>query len=500
MGAEEGDGGSMESSLNALRVLGAWGVTRLVSDSRAVRPGDAFVAYPGETLDGRAFIPQAIAAGASAVLWESAHYQWNFGARVKHWPVRGLRAKVGAMASHVCGRPSSRLWMVGVTGTNGKTSCTQWIARALTKTSRNSVVTGTLGNGFPHAMEVTANTTSDATVLHAKLAQWYGEGARAAVMEVSSHGLEQGRLAGVEFDVAVFTNLTRDHLDYHRTMAAYGRAKARLFAWETLQYAIVNLDDAFGRKLAHVPRHAEVIGYGFGRSVSASRVPVVAGRNLRVGLDGIRFDAATPWGALKVQSRVLGRFNAENLLATATALLASGVSPRDTEAALTALTPVPGRAEFIGGGSQPVVVVDYAHTPDALDKTLATLRELISARARLICVFGCGGDRDRGKRPQMGRIATRRADEVIVTSDNPRNEAPMDIIAEIMKGAIQGARRCTVIENRAQAVREAIGGARRGDIVLIAGKGHELYQEIAGVRHPYSDLATARWAMRAAHA
>ena len=300
--------------------------------------------------------------------------------------------------------------------------------------------------------------------------------------------------------MAVFTNLTRDHLDYHSTMAAYGRAKASLFAWESLKYAIVNLDDAFGRKLVRVPRHAEVIGYGFGRSVSASRVPVVAGRNLRVGLDGIRFDAATPWGALKVQSRVLGRFNAENLLATATVLLASGVSPRDTEGALTALTPVPGRAEFIGGGSQPVVVVDYAHTPDALDKALSTLRDLLSARAKLICVFGCGGDRDRGKRPRMGRIATRRADKVIVTSDNPRTEAPMDIIAEIMKGVTKAARHCTVIENRAQAVREAIAGAGRGDIVLIAGKGHELYQEIAGVRHPYSDLATARRAMRAAHA
>lgn len=489
----------MESSLNALRVLDAWGVTRLVSDSRAVRPGDAFVAYPGETQDGRAFIPQAIAAGASAVLWESAHYQWNFGARVKHLPVRGLRAKVGAMASHVCGRPSSRMWMVGVTGTNGKTSCTQWIARALTKTARNCVVTGTLGNGFPHALEETANTTSDPALLHTKLALWYGQGARAAAMEVSSHGLQQGRLAGVEFDVAVFTNLTRDHLDYHRTMAAYGCAKARLFAWESLQYAIVNLDDAFGRRLVRVPRHAEVIGYGFGRSISPSRVPVVAGRNLRVGLAGIRFDAATPWGALNVQSRVLGRFNAENLLATATALLASGISARDTEYALAALSPVPGRAEFIGGGRQPVVVVDYAHTPDALDKTLATLREMVSARAKLICVFGCGGDRDRGKRPQMGRIATRRADEVIVTSDNPRNEAPMDIIADIMKGVSRIARHCIVIEKRERAVCEAIAGAKRGDIVLIAGKGHEPYQEIADVRHPYSDLAVARLALRAAH-
>ena len=477
----------------------ALGLQRLTSDSRAVRAGDAFVAYPGETRDGRDFIAQAIAAGARTVLWESANFQWKKTWRVRHLGVRGLRHKIGTIASHVYGRPSSRLWMMGVTGTNGKTSCSHWIAQAFNHLARRCAVAGTLGNGFPEALQTGINTTPDAAWLHGQLRDWYGDDARAVAMEVSSHGLEQGRLAGVEFDVAMFTNLTRDHLDYHGTMANYRRAKAKLFEWETLKWSVFNLDDKFGVALANKRRanSACVLGYGFNPQRATQNVQRVQGRNLRLSLDGIRFEAATPWGAVRVQSAALGRFNASNLLGTLAVLLVSGVSVRDAERVLAALTPVPGRAQFLGGGSRPLVVVDYAHTPDALEKMLLTLREIgggaqRTKRAKLTCVFGCGGDRDRGKRAMMGRIASRIADEIVVTSDNPRSEDPQLIIADILKGVT---RKHAVIESRARAVQETIAAARRGDIVLIAGKGHEPYQEIKGVRHRYSDVATAAAAL-----
>jgi UDP-N-acetylmuramoyl-L-alanyl-D-glutamate--2,6-diaminopimelate ligase len=479
-------------------------VRRLTSDSRSVRAGDTFVAYPGEHRDGREFIPQALAAGAGAVLWESANFAWKKHWRAANLGVRGLRHKIGAIASHACGRPSSRLWMIGVTGTNGKTSCTQWIAQALDRAGRHCAVAGTLGNGFPGALETGANTTPDAAWLHGRLNDWYREGARAVAMEVSSHGLEQGRVNGVEFDVAMFTNLTRDHLDYHGSMAHYRRAKARLFEWETLKWSLFNLDDRFGAALAaqSLRRGRNVLGFGFGRH--PPRMPCIAGRNLRMGLDGLSFDADTPWGRTHVRSAVLGRFNASNLLGTLAVLLASELPLREAERALGELQAVAGRAQSHGGGALPLVVVDYAHTPDALEKMLLTLREVLASsrrapRGRLTCVFGCGGDRDRGKRPLMGAIAARHADRVIVTSDNPRSENPQAIIHDILRGMRRAHAQPDVIESRTRAVDEAISGARRGDIVLVAGKGHEPYQEIAGVRHRYSDAAavTAALARRA---
>ena len=484
--------------------IDALNIQRLTSDSRTLRAGDTFVAYAGESRDGRDFIASAIAAGASSVLWESADFKWKKSWRdsrhVRHLGLRGLRHKIGRIASHVYGRPSSRMWAVGVTGTNGKTSCTQWIAQALNGSARRCVMAGTLGNGYPDALEAGINTTPDAAWLHGKLNDWYRDGARAVAMEVSSHGLEQGRVAGVEFDVAMFTNLTRDHLDYHGTMASYRRAKGKLFAWETLKWSVFNLDDRFGRVLAGKPPVASVLGYGFEPRATrlarehGPRLACLEGRNLRLGLDGIRFDAATPWGLVRVKSAALGRFNASNLLGTLAVLLASDVSVQDAERALAALKPVPGRAQCFGGGLRPLVVVDYAHTPDALGKMLLTLCEIRnrSKQARLICVFGCGGDRDRGKRAIMGRIASRHADEVIVTSDNPCSENPLAIIADILDGAV---RKFKVIESRPRAVDEAIRHARRGDIVLVAGKGHEAYQEIQGVRHAYSDAAAVAAAL-----
>jgi UDP-N-acetylmuramoyl-L-alanyl-D-glutamate--2,6-diaminopimelate ligase len=345
------------------------------------------------------------------------------------------------------------------------------------------------------------NTTPDAPWLHRQLAEFARRGAQAVAMEVSSIGLDQDRVAGIEFDVALFTNLTRDHLEYHRTMRRYREAKAKLFAWQTLRHAVVNLDDDFGAELVRRIRRPglKVIGYGFGaaRDVRATRV---IGTNLVTGARGVSFEVRTPRGSARVTSPVLGRHNACNLLGTLAVLLASGVPLKKAVSALAALKPVAGRLQTIGGGAKPLVVVDYAHTPDALKQALTTLRELLDSRltihdSRLICVFGCGGDRDRGKRPQMGRVAARLADRVVVTSDNPRSENPRDIIEDIVAGARSVAGGIVIEADRRAAIECAVAGARRGDIVLLAGKGHEAYQEIRGTRHPFSDAAVAKEAL-----
>lgn len=477
-----------------MRAVRALGVRRMTVDSRAVRPGDTFVAYPGAALDGRDYIAQAVSNGAGSVLWDSEGYVWNRRWRIPNLGVAQLRSNAGVIASEVYGKPSARLWTIGVTGTNGKTSCSQWIAQALTRVRRKCAVIGTLGSGFPGRLDAHANTTPDAVSLHARMRSFVRAGAQAVCMEASSHGLVQDRLAGVEFDVAMLTNLTRDHLDYHGTMRRYKAAKARLFRWPTLSHAVVNLDDAFGCELAQRWKHrrSAILGYGFARRSTKLRGPCVEGRNLRLGLDGISFDIASPWGRATLESPLIGRFNAANLLGSLATLLASDVSLEQSVAALQKLAPVPGRTERYGGGRTPLVIVDYAHTPDALQKVLESLRAAAGARTRLICVFGCGGDRDRGKRPLMGAVASRHADEVIITSDNPRGEDPLDIIAQVAKG-VRGRHR--QIADRRQAVMHAIAGARSGDIVLVAGKGHEQYQEIRGVRRRYSDAAVVRAAL-----
>jgi UDP-N-acetylmuramoyl-L-alanyl-D-glutamate--2,6-diaminopimelate ligase len=490
-----------------LRAVDELGVKRIVSDSRQVRPGDTFLACPGTARDGRDYIGQALANGAASVLWERRGFAWNPRWRVPNLAVADLRRRAGEIASHVHRHPSMPLWMVGVTGTNGKTSCNQWIAQSLTRAGRKCAVIGTLGSGFPGALEPGTNTTPDAAWLHARLAALARRGARAASLEVSSHGLAQHRLAGIDFDVALLTNLTRDHLDYHGTMRSYRAAKARLFAWPSLKWAVLNLDDGFGRDLVARARRPglNIIGYGFEhrRAPGGARVARVEGRNLHVSLNGVSFDVTSPWGSASVHSPVLGRFNAANLLGSLAALLASDVRLDASVAALARVAPVPGRTERYGGRRRPLVVVDYAHTPDALDKVLRTLRELVPSgaarlrarRPRLTCVFGCGGDRDRGKRSLMGRIATRLADQVILTSDNPRGEDPLAIISEILEGARGD---CAVVPDRASAIREAIAAAHPGDVVLVAGKGHEQYQEIRGVRHRFSDAAVVRAALGAA--
>jgi UDP-N-acetylmuramoyl-L-alanyl-D-glutamate--2,6-diaminopimelate ligase len=492
-----------ETSLdwNAIEALG---IRRLANDSRAVRPGDTFVAYPGERSDGRDYIAQAIDRGAASVLWERAGFEWKREWQAPNLGIRDLRRHAGEIASRVHGRPSRRLSVIAVTGTNGKTTCSQWIAQALSRAGRRCAVVGTLGYGMRAPLAPLVNTTPDALWLHRQLAEFTRRGAQAVAMEVSSIGLDQDRVAGVEFETALFTNLTRDHLEYHRTMRRYREAKAGLFAWETLKHAVVNLDDDFGTELARRIRRPglRVLGYGFGAAPGA-RAGRVTGANLVTGARGVAFDVRTPWGCAHMASPVLGRHNAYNLLGTLAVLLASGLSLRKAVSALAAVKPVPGRLQSLGGGAKPLVVVDYAHTPDALKQALTTLRELLVSNpspvtrhsSRLICVFGCGGDRDRGKRPLMGRVAAKLADQVVVTSDNPRAENPLTIIGDIVAGA-RGAAGGIVIEaDRRAAILRAVAEARRGDVVLLAGKGHEDYQEIGGVRRPFSDAAVAREAL-----
>lgn len=481
--------------MTILEQLRAKGVTptRLTADSRRVRPGDVFVAFPGAHVDGRDFIAQALARGAAAVLAEAGRSgATEVGAGdTALIEVTGLGALSGEIAHLVYGRPSEKLWVAGITGTNGKTSISQWIAQAMDALGKRCAVVGTLGNGFVDALAESLNTTPDAITLHAALAAFVEHGAQACAMEVSSIGLDQGRLNGIAFDVGVFTNLTRDHLEYHGSMEAYAAAKARLFAMPGLAAAVLNLDDAFGLDLAQRLRgRLPTLGYTLGDAAAAGD-DVLRAENLRMGAAGIEFELR----GVTIAAPVVGRFNASNLLAVAAALLGRGESLDAIAAALRGIRPPPGRMQALGGHGQPLVVVDYAHTPDALEKALGVLRETAAARGgKLACVFGCGGERDPGKRPQMGAIAERLADRVVVTSDNPRGEDPRAII-----DAILGGMKSTppVQVERGEAVAAAIATADGRDVILLAGKGHEPYQEIAGTRHPYSDLAAAKSALAA---
>ncbi|MCM2326675.1 MAG: UDP-N-acetylmuramoyl-L-alanyl-D-glutamate--2,6-diaminopimelate ligase [Lysobacter sp.] len=462
----------------------------LTTDSRAVKHGSVFLAYPGSHRDGRAFIAEAVARGAAAVVWESRGFEWSPSWDVPNLAVEGLRGAASEIAGLVHGDPSAKLWMVGVTGTNGKTSVAQWVAQAFDGLGRRAAVLGTLGNGLVGERAEAKNTTPDAVVLQRELAEYLRRGAKVAAMEVSSHGLDQERAAAIKFDVAVFTNLTRDHLDYHHTMEAYAEAKYRLFNARGVGRAVINVDDAWGRRFADRLRGSpvDVIGYGIadGRLRAASFTQSEAGLRLRVEGD---------WGMGEVATPMLGEFNVANLLAVIGTLLASGVELEPALAAVARLRPVPGRLERLGGGADPLVVIDYAHTPDALEKALAAVRPVVAPGGRLFCVFGCGGDRDPGKRPIMGEAAARLADHAIVTSDNPRGEDPGAIIAQVLEGVLSGS--VEAIADRQVAIFSAIHQAGPGDVVLVAGKGHETYQEIAGARHPFSDAEVAAAALEA---
>ncbi len=470
----------------------------VTASSREARQGFAFLAYPGATRDGRDFIADAVSRGVSAVLYEAENFAWNSEWKVPQLAVKNLKAHASAIAGIVHGDPSQRLWMVGVTGTNGKTSVSQWVAEALTRTGKRAAVLGTIGNGLFGALSPSDNTTPDAVVLQRLLHGYADIGASACAMEVSSHGLDQGRVADIAFDVAVFTNLTRDHLDYHGSMEAYGEAKAKLFDMPGVQTSVINVDDAFGRALA-----ARLLAAGkkvirFAVNGGAAHADLI-GSDLAVSSAGLTFRIRGVFGEAHFESSILGTFNGSNLLAVIGTLLASGIPLAEAAAIAGKLRPVAGRMQTVRENNKPLVVVDYAHTPDALEKALATVSAIVPDKGRLLAVFGCGGDRDRGKRPQMGAIATKFADRVIVTSDNPRTEDPYRIIADIEAGILGGKRGAThlAIEDRHQAIYEALNEAQAGDIVVIAGKGHEDYQIIGETKHHFSDVEVAQEALAA---
>ncbi|MDJ1162108.1 UDP-N-acetylmuramoyl-L-alanyl-D-glutamate--2,6-diaminopimelate ligase [Burkholderia gladioli] len=474
----------------------------LYSDSRAVRAGDVFLAYAVDGVDNRSHIAGALARGAAAVLVQPDGFAIDaLDPTVTH-AVPDLGALAGEIASGWYGDPSDAMFAVGVTGTNGKTSCTQWIATALSALRIPCAVIGTLGSGMPGRLVATGFTTPDAPQLQRSLAQLRDEGAKAVAMEVSSHALQQGRVNGTAFDVAVFTNLTQDHLDYHRTFEAYEAAKAKLFAWRGLRHAVVNRDDAAGaRLLATLAGRVRTVAYGIDERADAPEADrQLIAHEVRATATGTAFRLESSWGSAEVEVGTLGLFNVSNLLAVLGTLLVADVPFEAALAELRRLESVNGRMQRLGGrvaNDEPLVVVDYAHTPDALEKTLEALRPIAEARGgALVCMFGCGGDRDATKRPLMGGIAERLADRVVVTSDNPRSEPPLAILEQIVAG-MKAPAAALRIEDRASAILQAVRGAARQDVVLLAGKGHEATQEIMGKKREFSDQDHARLALAA---
>jgi len=479
----------MSAPRQLLDRLEAMGIvpTGVADDSRQVLPGDLFLAYPGDLADGRRYIADALTRGAVAVFWQPGDdfdFGQNFPSTVANLPVDALRPLAGPLAHAVHGHPSEGLSLIAITGTNGKTTISQCLAQAYPKPC---AIIGTLGAGFPDALSETGFTTPEAANLMRYLAQFRAAGAAACALEASSIGIEEGRMNGARVDVAVFTNMTRDHLDYHGTMEAYAEAKRKLFLWPRLRTAVINLDDEFGRLLSRATTALRVLGYAIGEQ-RRDYPALVRAENLVDTPFGQRFSLVLPNGRATVDTGLLGRYNVSNLLAVAAVLHDAGVQAVEVARRLSELTPPPGRMERLGGNGEPLVVVDYAHTPDALENALGALRPVATSRGgKLSVVFGCGGDRDPGKRPQMGEVAQRLADRALVTSDNPRSEAPRAIIDAIVAGMTQA----EVEADRAAAIQRAVREAESADVILLAGKGHESYQEISGVRHHFSDVEQA---------
>ena len=466
----------------------------LHSDSRRVRPGDGFIAWPGQTHDGRRYVPQALSAGAEACLVEAEGAEAFAFDDERIAAQFGLKASTGAIAHRFYKEPSERLDTVAVTGTNGKTSCAWWMAQALSLLGHRCGVVGTLGVGEPGQVKANGLTTPDPVTLHTALRSFVDQGFSACAMEASSIGLVEHRLDGTQVDIALFTNFTQDHLDFHGSMAAYWAAKRSLFGWPGLRAAVVNIDDEYGAALADELRPSTLALW----SCSALRAARLRVRNLHYVDGGLAFDIEEAGRSVAVRSRLVGDYNASNLMVVIGGLRAMGFSLQDAAAVVPQLTPVPGRLQRVGAGlpSQPAVLVDYAHTPDALSKVLQALRPLANARGgQLWCVFGCGGDRDGGKRPLMGGIAARLADQVVITSDNPRSESPLAIMAQIQAGIV-GRGDVRAIEDRAAAINHVVQQAAAADVIVIAGKGHEDYQETAGVRRPFSDVQEASAALQ----
>jgi UDP-N-acetylmuramyl-tripeptide synthetase len=496
----------LTTSQSASQWLRARVTGQLRTDSRQVGSGDGFLAWPGAAVDARKHVDAALAAGASACLVERSGIEEFAFDDPRIASYTGLKAASGQIAGDWFGNPSEALAVLAVTGTNGKTSSTWWLAQALSNLEQPTKIlcgiVGTLGVGSPPHLVSTGLTTPDPVALQAAFASFQAQGFKACAVEASSIGIEEHRLDGTQVHAALFTNLTQDHLDYHGDMVAYGRAKAKLFAWPGLRAAVINVDDVFGAELATaLSKRAPTVDLW-----TVSMLPGVnnharlQAQGIRYEAEGMTFDVVESRVAVPVTTRLIGAYNVANVLGVIAAMRTLGVPLQAAVQACAALTPVPGRMECVQAPGQVMVAVDYAHTPDALAQALQALKPLATARGgQLWCVFGCGGDRDTSKRPLMGAVAGANADRVVVTSDNPRSEVPQAIISQILLG-LAGVKGVTAEVDRAQAIRHTLKEAATNDVVLVAGKGHEDYQEITGKRLPFSDVAVVRDALGLASA
>ncbi len=465
-------------------------IASLILDSRQVKKNDLFIAVKGTQADGRNYIDQAIAKGAIAILLDAdnTHEVITWRESVPLIPIYHLSAKLGQLAARFYDHPVRHLRMMGVTGTNGKTSCTHFIAQALQSLQHPCGIIGSLGNGFYGALGPVGLTTPDPISLHAELHAFRMQHAEAVAMEVSSHSIDQGRVNDIPFEVGIFTNLTQDHLDYHGDMQTYANVKRRFLAEMPVKHLILNVDDAYGKRWQHELRgQKSIFAYSTQPTIS-SDVPLIYTSHIALSLHGIKAYMHTPWGEGEFTLPLIGQFNLSNALAVLTALCVYGIPFSDALEQLNYLKAVPGRMQTLGGGGKPLVVVDYSHAPDCLEKALQALRG--HTKGKLICVFGCGGNRDTGKRPLMAKIAEQLADYVIVTNDNPRHEDPEVIVQQILQGFADPSR-VTVQLDRSKAIENSIQWASAGDCVLIAGKGAEHYQQIGDEKIPFDDVEQA---------
>jgi UDP-N-acetylmuramoyl-L-alanyl-D-glutamate--2,6-diaminopimelate ligase len=471
-------------------------IQTLALDSRAVTKNTLFFAVNGSQQSGHAYIADAIARGASAVVVEApyANEGGTWQQNIPLIPIEQLREKLGLIAARFYGEPAKQLRIIGVTGTSGKTSCTHFIAQILSSLDAPCGLIGSLGNGFYGALSETSLTTPDALSMQAILKHLLGRGAKAVAMEVSSHSLDQGRVNAIPFEIGMFTNLSQDHLDYHQDMETYAAVKRRFISELPVKNIILNVDDARGRQWAReLTKERPLYGYSLTEPKSAHTLfPLIYAKKITLSLKGLQVVVLSPWGEGELNLPLIGRFNLSNALAALTALCVYGLPFKQVLAALSGLQAVPGRMQLLGGEQGPLVVVDYAHKPDALEKVLQALRPHTSGK--LICVFGCGGERDQGKRPMMAAIAEALADKVIVTNDNPRHENPEEIAAQIKAGFKHPAAVNFVLD-RAKAITNSIEWAFAKDCVLIAGKGAERYQDLGDARIPFDDVEKAKLAL-----
>ena len=469
-------------TINAIRI-----------DSRKVTQGDLFIALEGYLTNGKDYINDAIVNGALAIILDSNNQALQTDSSIPVYTVPDLKSRLGLLASRFYGNPSENLHITGITGTNGKTSIAYYLAQALADLGDRSVGTiGTLGHGIFGKMKSQINTTPDVITINGLLNEFSLRQISDVVMEVSSHGLEQGRVDNINFDTAVFTNLSRDHLDYHGDITDYGEAKKKLFTNPGLKNAVINTDDLYGEKLAaELSGKTNVIRYGISErsNVSNNADTLVSATIKRQEINSLKLGIVSPWGTDDLTVFVSGQFNVYNLLACLGVLCTKGIPFKKAIKALSQVKGVPGRMEFFGTPSSAKIFVDYSHTPDALQQALATLRQ--HCKGKLVCVFGCGGDRDKGKRPEMGKVAEQYSDRIILTNDNPRTESPEKIIQDIMSG-MSGAPTTEIQIDRTIAIREAIQSSSPDEIILIAGKGHETYQDINSVKLPFSDRQLVR--------